>query len=87
MMQKNKTLIPIETYRKNVLSVIQDWEKRKSLPHFRDNRDCMIGYLKEKIDNLNNTTSIEDINHIKHVAQELIELNDKIYDIEFSIYD
>ena len=47
----------------------------------------MIGYLKEKIDNLNNTTSIEDMNRIKHVAQELIELNDKIYDIEFSTYD
>ena len=95
MMQKNKTLtstltsnlIPMETYRKNVLCVIQDWEKRNGIRKLRDNRYCMIGYLKEKMDDLNNTTSIEDINHIKQVLQELIELDNEISNIEFSIHD
>ena len=85
MMQKNKTLIPIETYRKNVLSVIENWTKKTSVGWLRKQRDGVIGYLEERIKELKDTTE-ERIEELEDIAKELTKLNDEIYEIEYSIY-
>ena len=70
------------------MKIIEKWNKRLQLNWLRKQRDGIIGYLQEKINKLNITKPIlsKQIKHLKHVAKELTELNDEIYDIEINLH-
>ena len=71
--------------------------KNSSVGWLRRERDGVIGYIKQEINNLENAIKTSDeteiknlkqkIDHIQDVINELTELNDQIYDIEFRIDD
>ena len=70
------------------MKIIEEWTKRTSVGWLRKQRDGIIGYLEEQINQIkcNEQFCYISKKDLMDTIKELSELNKKIYDIEFSIY-
>ena len=70
------------------LKIIEKWTRIKQLNWLRKQRDGVISYVEEKINEIkyNKHLSFDFIEDLKNAASELTKLNDDIYDIEIILH-
>ena len=70
------------------LKIIEKWTKKLQLNWLRKQRDGVIGYVEEKINEIKHDEypSLDFIEHLKSAASEMTQLNDQIYNKEIMLH-
>ena len=70
------------------LKIIEKWSKKLQLNWLRKQRDGVIGYVEEKINEIKHDKypSLDFIEDLKSAASEMTQLNDQIYDKEIMLH-